>query len=392
MTIAPRVSFRPSLLVAWTFTAVLLAVPAASAKYIRPDLVKVPIDRLITNLEEAIKKHPANAGLVYNLARVHAMAYASKVDETEIRRGLELDGPWFGYEPKYVPFTVEKTTDAKKLEAAKAHLEKARTRYDEAVKLDPKSLAAALGRAWVIEQSGDKDAAIAAYRKLLDDAWKTEKDLKALGLGGHTITVEAAGYLIPLLDKDKDKEEIETLRERTKKLETLPRPITPIAIPLADGLTASDLEDRAARVAFDADGSGLKRKWTWITPKAGWLVYDPHGKGEVSSALQLFGSVSFWLFWDNGYQALAALDDNGDGELTGAELRHLAIWRDLNGNGVCDPGEVRPLADWGIVALSCKCQRDSRHPDRIQWSPAGVRFRDGHTRPTFDLVLHATKR
>jgi tetratricopeptide (TPR) repeat protein len=375
-----------------TLAAVLLAIPTAQARYIRPDLVRIPIDRLIANLEEAIKKQPKNAGLVSNLARVHAMAYASKVDETEVRRGMELEGAWFGFEPRFIPFMVEKTTDEKKLAAAKAQLEKALSRYDEAVKMDPKNLAARLGRAWVIEQSGDKEAAIAAYRKLLDDAWKTEKDLTRLGLGGNTITVEAAGYLIPLLDKDKDKEEIETLRERTKKLEALPRPITPLVIPLAEGLAASDLEDRDARVAFDADGSGLKRKWTWITPKAGWLVYDPQGKGEVSSALQMFGSVSFWLFWDNGYQALAALDDNGDGELTGAELRHLAIWQDVNGNGICDPGEVRPLADWGIVALSCKCQRDSRHPDQIMWSPTGVRFRDGSTRATFDLVLHSAKR
>jgi tetratricopeptide (TPR) repeat protein len=391
MAIAPR-CFRLGVLVALALAALLLVVPAGQAKYAQPDLVKVPIERLIANLEDASMKQPKNAGLVYNLARLHAMAYARKVDEAEVWRGNELDGVWFGYEARFVPFTVEKTTDAKKLEAAKLHLREALSRYDQAVKMDPNNLGMQLGRAWVIEQSGDKEAAITAYRKLLAEAWKTEAKLTRLGLGRNTITIEAAGYLIPLLDKDKDKEEIATLRERVKKLESLPRPITPLVVPLAAGLSAADLEDRAARVAFDADGSGLKRQWTWITPKAGWLVYDPQGKGEVTSALQMFGSVSFWLFWDNGYQALAALDDNGDGELTGDELRHLAIWQDVNGNGICDPGEVRPLSDWGIVALSCRCQRDSRHPDRIMWSPTGVRFRDGSTRPTFDLVLHPAKR
>jgi tetratricopeptide (TPR) repeat protein len=369
----------------------LLAVLPSQAKYIRPDLLKVPIERLVANLEEAVKKEPKNAHLVYNLARVHAMAYARKLDEADIWRGRELEGAWFGYEAPLVPFTVEKSTDAKKLAAAKAHLAKALTRYEEVVKLEPNNLPARLGRAWVIEQSGDKGAAIAAYRKVLEDAWKAEKDLKSLGLGGRTITVEAVGYLVPLLDQEKDKEEIAILRERTKKLEALPRPITPLVVPLEAGLPVGDLEDRGACVAFDADGSGLKRKWSWVTPKAGWLVYDPSGKGEVSSALQMFGSVSFWLFWDDGYQALAALDDNSDGELTGDELRHMAIWQDLNGNGRCDPGEVRSLADWGVVALSCKCQRDQYHPDRIQWSPTGVRFRDGSTRPTFDLHLHPAR-
>ena len=28
----------------------------------------------------------------------------------------------------------------------------------------------------------------------------------------------------------------------------------------------------------------------------------------MTSALQLFGSVTYWMFWDHGYQALATLD------------------------------------------------------------------------------------
>jgi hypothetical protein len=165
-------------------------------------------------------------------------------------------------------------------------------------------------------------------------------------------------------------------------------PVTPIAIPLSDGLNAADLEARAARVAFDADGSGIAKPWTWITPNAAWLVHDPQGSGQVASALDLFGGVTFWLFWDTGYDALAALDDNRDGALTAAELDGLALWHDANGNGISDPGEVRPLAAHGITALSTQHQRDPAHPDHIAWSPHGVTFGDGRTRPSFDLVLH----
>ena len=50
--------------------------------------------------------------------------------------------------------------------------------------------------------------------------------------------------------------------------------------------------------------------------------------------LQLFGSVTWWLFWEDGYAPLAALDDNHDGRLEGAELKGIAIWFDRNGNGV----------------------------------------------------------
>jgi hypothetical protein len=61
--------------------------------------------------------------------------------------------------------------------------------------------------------------------------------------------------------------------------------------------------DPRERVRFDADGSG-PRDWTWITPEAGWLVHDADGAGTIDSALQLFGSVTFWLFWSNGYEPM----------------------------------------------------------------------------------------
>ena len=116
---------------------------------------------------------------------------------------------------------------------------------------------------------------------------------------------------------------------------------------------------------------------------------DRAGKGEITSGLQLFGNVTFWLFWENGYAALAALDDDGDGTLRGDELKGLAIWHDRNGNGVSEPGEAKPLPEHGITAVSCRSERDACHPDRIAFSPRGVTFRDGTTRPTFDLILHA---
>jgi hypothetical protein len=135
-------------------------------------------------------------------------------------------------------------------------------------------------------------------------------------------------------------------------MSAIPRGITPIVIPLREDLTAYDLENHLASVAFDADGTGLHKKWTWITKDAGWLVYDPHGTGKVGSALQMFGGVTFWMFWENGYQALAALDNDRNGMLTGRELDGLAIWQDSDCDGVSDSGEVRPLIEWGIVGIS----------------------------------------
>ena len=66
----------------------------------------------------------------------------------------------------------------------------------------------------------------------------------------------------------------------------------------------------------------------------------------------------------------------------------MAIWQDLNGNGISERGEVMPLAGWGIVAISCGYMTEMKRPDRIAFSPQGVFFRDGSNRPTYDVILH----
>src|SRR5262245_23125284 len=226
-------------------TAVLaLCLPARlHARFIRPDLEKIPVERLVSNLEDLAKKNAKDAQVRFNLARVHAMAYALKTDSTDVWKNKLDQGAWFGYTPAFVPFKPVETKDEEKLKAAKAHLEKAIAAYKAALKIDAKYLPAQLGLAWCIEQSGKKDEAIKAYRDVIDKGWMEEKDKKNGPLGGNFITKEAAGYLIPLLDKEKDEAEIKTLKERTAQLEKLPRPITPIVIPLRDGLSARDLED-----------------------------------------------------------------------------------------------------------------------------------------------------
>ncbi len=361
---------------------------SVSARHVMPDLINVPVDRLIRNLEALAKNDPKNVEVRFNLARAHAMAYALRTESAQVWKGRENEGVWFGYEPPHVPFTVKPTDDNTTLQAAKAHLAKAIELYVEVVDLAPDNLAAALGYAWCTEQSGQKRKAIRKYRMLIKASWEKEKDMKHAGMGWHSVTAEAAGYLIPLLDKDGDKEEIDTLQQRIEQMGRVPRPITPIVIPMRNSLTARDLEDHSADMAFDADGTGLLKRWTWITRDAGWLVYDPHRTGKVTSALQLFGSVTFWMFWENGYHALASLDDDCDGILAGNELEDLAIWQDLNGNGICENGEVKPLPEWGIVAISSRYLTDMKSRDRIAYSPQGVFFRDGSNRPTYDVILH----
>jgi tetratricopeptide (TPR) repeat protein len=165
--------------------ACLSLTPASPGCYAVVEVQQVPVERLVTNLEEAVKKNPKNVQALVNLARVHGMAYALKTDTAQVRKGHEEKGPWFGYEPKLVPFsTVEKTDDAAKQKAAKGHLAKAIGRFKEAIKLAPDNLPARLGYAWTLEQSRATNEAVKEYRALIEDAWKKEKDLNSSAWAG----------------------------------------------------------------------------------------------------------------------------------------------------------------------------------------------------------------
>ena len=190
--------------------------------------------------------------------------------------------------------------------------------------------------------------------------------------------------MLKLLDPVKDAKEIAKLDEAKKTLQNMPRFITPLLVPLESNLQLADLINPKANVLFDLDGSGQLKQWAWPTPKAAWLVYDSEGTGKITSGLQLFGNVTFWIFWQNGYDALSSLDDNGDGILSGDELRGLALWQDSNGNGISDPGEVRPVKDFGITEISCRSRGESAGNP---WNAQGVKFKDGSVRPTYDWIV-----
>ncbi len=364
----------------------------AWGRYARPQLEEVPVDRLVENLTKQIGDKPKDAELRLNLARVHGMAFAIKAETLQARKGAKEPLLWLGFEPRHVPFVVQPTSDEAKLKAAKAHLDMAIASFEEAIKLDPKNLTARLGHAWTLEQGGHKADAIKGYRDVVEAGWAAEKEMQTAGLGWHSVTAEAAGYLKPLLDPKNDANELAELEKRITKMSEVRRPITPLAIPLTASAGVEDLLAPEARVRFDVDGQRRGKHWNWITPQAGWLVHDRTGRGEITSGLQLFGNVTFWLFWENAYAPLAALDNDRDGRLTGAELSGLAIWHDRNSNGISEPGEVRPLAAHGIVALSCRGEACREHSsDVAAYSPAGVEFQDGSVRPTFDLILRSQK-
>jgi hypothetical protein len=315
--------------------------------------------------------------------RFRATSKASKVDMTivfETRAGPpEL---FFGFGQFTVPEQVlpQAENDAARAKA-RAHLARAKQRYEDVLALEPNNALAHLGLAWILEQDGQISQAIAAYRNAFREAWRTEGKVAGLGLGAKPIAFEAAAFLLNHLDSDTDAAERAELAAAMEHLSRLPRPITPIIVPLGPTAALTELLDPASPVRFDLDGSGLARAWGWIRPEAAFLVWDPAHTGITTSGIQMLGSVSFWLFWSDGYAALAALDDNRDGTIAGTERDGLALWHDANANGVSDPGEVKPVGAWGIESLGT-----CAHPD-VDGTPMvsrGVVFADGTVRPTWD--------
>jgi hypothetical protein len=180
-----------------------------------------------------------------------------------------------------------------------------------------------------------------------------------------------------------DKIRLAVAKETIAGFDGLSRPnaITPIVIDL-HGRGLTDLS-RQQTNGFDLDGSHRPQRWSWVTPDAGILVWDPERTSRITSGRQLFGSVTWWVMFDNGYQALDALDDNRDGELTGGELDGIAVWFDRNGDGVSDPGEVVPVYQLGITGISCRATgREGASPVNL----AGVRLSDGTRVASYDWI------
>lgn len=376
----------PSLaLSAMVLTLVAATAPSANPRFAAPDLETVPVERLIANLERAIDAKPKEVShLHFALARTHAAAYASKHLELRVQRSSEAAGPWFGHLPRHVPFDVAPTRSRKQQDAAMAHLRSAIDHYRLGLTTaleTSDTLTHRLGLAWCIDRFGDRKEAIERYRRVFAVAWEREQKRLRFELGMRPIAAEAAAYLAGLLDPRADAAEINELRRRARSLERLPRAVTPVLVPLRDGVDLAGLVNAAAGVSFDLDGSGRARAWGWPTPDAGWLVWDPTASGEVRSGLQLFGAVTFHGHWRHGYDALAALDDDGDGRLSGAELDGLAVWRDADSDGVSDAGEVLPVARWGITGLAVRGWNGTANALHL---PGGVHLSDGRQRSSWD--------
>lgn len=237
----------------------------------------------------------------------------------------------------------------------------------------------------------------AFYQAFVKGKPEAEK-LKETPINGlvSVVSYEAGNRFLKLTQKQKkkisrkDHERVQEIKAYLANLKALPPgPITPVIFSLTPHRELKDLLAPEKRVAFDLDGDGRQEQWPWVRPDTAFLVWDPARTGVISSGRQLFGAYTFQLIWSDGYAPLAALDDNRDGSLRGAELDGLRAWFDRNSDGVSQTGEVIDLIELGVDRLATKASRQL--PDGHWQQPKGLQLQDGTVLSTWDWLADPLK-
>lgn len=402
----------------------------------------IPNDRLIENLKKKVDEKPNDANANYQLARAYIVAAYSnkiyrlyKVDGERVSScktgSFQFDGKWRtwnfwdSYNGSYGENSFPESAKDQifwnnicrgsecKLalvhnkealrKTALSNINQAIIYYQKAIKLKPSPLFK-LGLGWALDVAGKTEQAKKVYRQVIRQAWPKERN-KRWGTHGSVnydssledinyemlrfATYEASFYLSAILDPKRNAKELKDLK---KKLIRIARnkdshggDLTPVIVPIDRKSLLSKLTNPNLFVSFNLDGMG-KKKWQWINPKAGLLVYVGNNKNpNITSGHQLFGNVTFHNFWTNGYEALASLDDDGDGWLRAQELAGIAIWQDKNSDGKSNKNELFSLKALGIKAIAVTHTGQNKNG----WqNPVGIEYQNGEIGPSYDWISH----
>ncbi|HEY9683934.1 MAG TPA: hypothetical protein V6C86_20295 [Oculatellaceae cyanobacterium] len=216
------------------------------------------VESVLTNLKEhrahSRNSNHKNAQIDFAIGRLEALCYASHIqsvpiDQDEFSRtgitwplydegvrkgdasstGLPFE---FEHNPPCLPaadhlqFKVKTPRTEGEKNIALRHLENAQIFFSKAVKEDPALLEAELSRGWCYEQVNEKAKARNLFRLVLGKAYQVERKVVWFGLKGHSITEEAAEYLIPLLDPKRDQHEIQDTIKKVQEIKKLFRGTT----------------------------------------------------------------------------------------------------------------------------------------------------------------------
>ncbi len=119
---------------------------------------------------------------------------------------------------------------------------------------------------------------------------------------------------------------------------------------------------------FDLDNNGFAEKTAWVGPEDGLLVLDRNGNGQIDGGAETFGNETRLTNGEmaaHGFEALADFDGNGDGHIDRNDdvYAHLRVWRDVNGDGMSTPNELKSLDYYDIAQLDLAYTGDKPERD-----------------------------
>ncbi|MEQ1672336.1 MAG: hypothetical protein ABL893_15900, partial [Hyphomicrobium sp.] len=114
-----------------------------------------------------------------------------------------------------------------------------------------------------------------------------------------------------------------------------------------DGL---ELTRQTSGIYFEMDGDNFAERTAWVKSDDAFLVRDLNANGVIDNIGEMFGNAT-----TSGFAALKTYaDSNNDNKINALDTNfaQLKIWRDLDGDGVTDAGELQTLTVAGIKEIS----------------------------------------
>ena len=128
------------------------------------------------------------------------------------------------------------------------------------------------------------------------------------------------------------------------------------------------LTSGADGVSFDINGTGTADRiaWTSAGSQVAFLTMDRNSNGTIDDGTELFGTATKKRDGsraNHGFDALADLDENGDGRIDAVDsvFQRLMLWVDLNHNGVSESNELTSLDSNGVVSIFTASTESRRH-------------------------------
>lgn len=128
--------------------------------------------------------------------------------------------------------------------------------------------------------------------------------------------------------------------------------VSPIILDLdGQGVVTTSVGNNRAR--FDMDGDGVGDRTSWIGNTEGFLFLDRDNNGTLSGAneLSFSGDVPGA---PSDLAGLRAFDSNHDGWLSAEDTAFASfkVWRDVDGDGRVDQGEILSLSAAGVASIN----------------------------------------